>query len=49
MLTPSQIAALLGWDQMQAVVLVPMTDDEAEGPVQRGRVGVGERKFRRVM
>lgn len=48
-LTPSEIASLLGWDEIAAVTLVPMTDDEAEGPVQSTRVGTGERKLRTVM
>lgn len=46
--TPSQVAAVLGWDTMDAVRAVPMTDEEAVGPVRPTRVGTGERKLRRV-
>lgn len=49
-MTPSHIAALLGWDEEQIVRLVPMTDEEAAGPVRRTAPAPGaERKLRRVM
>jgi hypothetical protein len=48
-MTPSHISALLGWDEQATVRVVPMTDEEAAGPVRPARVGVGERKLRRVM
>jgi hypothetical protein len=47
-LTPSHIASLLGWDVLEAVRAVPMTDEEAIGPVRQTRVGSGERRLRRV-
>lgn len=46
--TPSQVAAVLGWDVMDAVRVVPMTDEEATGSVPQLRTGTGERRLRRV-
>ena len=46
--TPSHVAALLGWDTQDTIRVVPMTDEEAGGPVRPTRVGTGERRLRRI-
>ena len=49
-LTPSQIASVLGWDEEAAIKAVPMTDEEAAGPVRvRPTIPNAEQRLRVVM